>query len=348
MIIADRVVFSGGAPPEFPLRTVAQLRAHGGIVARLGRSGGRPDPADPGRARSGGWRPARPWCCTTGGDESPSERQSVAADDRAGRLMTESRAAAGDPEDRRAGRRCSSCSRSSGPGTCTRGHRRRLAAGHVAGRGRGDRRRRAAGHCRTWSNCRTVGSAPTWSAAPSAMLVDIYGEVVPSGWRISRRPGRDTSRAKDFLAWDLDAAQEQYAGAEWVKVQVCGPWTLAADARAAVRSSGADRPRGGSTTWPPRCRGPGRASGRGRQAGPGRRRRGADRRARPARGADREPAHGKRFRHRRGGTRGPGASKCWPGWPTRWGTIPPSPTAAMRRRRCGCCGPVGSMRCRST
>jgi hypothetical protein len=54
------------------------------------------------------------------------------------------------------------------------------------------------------------------------------GEVVPSGWRISRRPGRDTGRAKDFLSWDLDAAQNRYAGAEWVKVQVCGPWTLAA------------------------------------------------------------------------------------------------------------------------
>jgi len=60
------------------------------------------------------------------------------------------------------------------------------------------------------------------------MLVDIHGEVVPSGWRISRRPGSDTRRATDFLSWDLDAAQQQYAGAEWVKVQVCGPWTLAA------------------------------------------------------------------------------------------------------------------------
>ena len=60
------------------------------------------------------------------------------------------------------------------------------------------------------------------------MLVDIYGEVVPSGWRVSRRPGRDTQRARDFLAWDLDAVQQQYAGAEWVKVQICGPWTLAA------------------------------------------------------------------------------------------------------------------------
>ncbi len=59
-------------------------------------------------------------------------------------------------------------------------------------------------------------------------LVDIYAEVVPSGWRISRRPGRDVQRAIDFLSWDADAAEQQYAGAEWVKVQICGPWTLAA------------------------------------------------------------------------------------------------------------------------
>ena len=60
------------------------------------------------------------------------------------------------------------------------------------------------------------------------MLVDLYAEVVPSGWRIARRPGRDIRRATDFLAWDGDAAEQHYAGAEWVKVQVCGPWTLAA------------------------------------------------------------------------------------------------------------------------
>ncbi len=60
------------------------------------------------------------------------------------------------------------------------------------------------------------------------LLVDIFGEVVPSGWRITRSPGRDTRRAKDFLEWDLDAATEHYAGADWMKVQVCGPWTLAA------------------------------------------------------------------------------------------------------------------------
>ena len=60
------------------------------------------------------------------------------------------------------------------------------------------------------------------------LLVDIFAEVVPSGWRVTRRPGRDVRRAKDFLEWDLDAATAHYAGAEWVKVQVCGPWTLAA------------------------------------------------------------------------------------------------------------------------
>ena len=62
----------------------------------------------------------------------------------------------------------------------------------------------------------------------AGLLVDIWAEVMPSGWRISRRPGRDTLRARDLMAWDLDAAEEHYAGVDWMKVQVCGPWTLAA------------------------------------------------------------------------------------------------------------------------
>ncbi len=60
------------------------------------------------------------------------------------------------------------------------------------------------------------------------LLIDLHAEVVPSGWRMTRRPGRDVRRALDFLAWDLDAAESAFAGAAWVKVQVCGPWTLAA------------------------------------------------------------------------------------------------------------------------
>ncbi|MBM9468173.1 uroporphyrinogen decarboxylase/cobalamine-independent methonine synthase family protein [Nakamurella leprariae] len=60
------------------------------------------------------------------------------------------------------------------------------------------------------------------------VMVDIPAEVVPSGWRLSRRPGIDTRRAVDMLAWDLDAAEAAFAGAPGLKVQVCGPWSLAA------------------------------------------------------------------------------------------------------------------------
>lgn len=72
---------------------------------------------------------------------------------------------------------------------------------------------------------RGVGADLVGRAA--AMLIDLPAEVVPSGWRMSRRPGRDIRRAKDFLSWDLDASEGAYAGAAWVKVQVAGPWTLA-------------------------------------------------------------------------------------------------------------------------
>jgi methionine synthase II (cobalamin-independent) len=63
----------------------------------------------------------------------------------------------------------------------------------------------------------------------AAVLVDLPVEIVPSGWRLTARPGRDLRRARDFLAWDLDAL-EQVAGNHdgTLKVQLAGPWTLAA------------------------------------------------------------------------------------------------------------------------
>jgi hypothetical protein len=63
----------------------------------------------------------------------------------------------------------------------------------------------------------------------AAVLVDLPVEIVPSGWRLTGRPGRDLRRARDFLAWDLDAL-EQVAGERdgVLKVQLAGPWTLAA------------------------------------------------------------------------------------------------------------------------
>ncbi|WP_432101806.1 methionine synthase [Streptomyces sp. bgisy091] len=61
------------------------------------------------------------------------------------------------------------------------------------------------------------------------LLVEMYGHVEPSGWRISDRPGRDTRRARSWLGEDLDALEEFTQGYEGLlKVQAVGPWTLAA------------------------------------------------------------------------------------------------------------------------
>ncbi len=64
----------------------------------------------------------------------------------------------------------------------------------------------------------------------AGLLVDLAVEVVPSGWRVTPRPGRDHRRAVDLLRFDIDALDAACAGPrpEWVKVQAAGPWTLAA------------------------------------------------------------------------------------------------------------------------
>jgi len=76
---------------------------------------------------------------------------------------------------------------------------------------------------------------PARSAAASmtgravAMLVDLGADLQPAGWRLTDAPGRDHRRARSLLAQDLDVLEEMadgYAGA--LKVQVAGPWTLAA------------------------------------------------------------------------------------------------------------------------
>lgn len=63
----------------------------------------------------------------------------------------------------------------------------------------------------------------------ASLLVDLAVELQPSGWRFADRPGRDARRADDHLARDLDVL-EQLAGSGTgpFKIQVCGPWTLAA------------------------------------------------------------------------------------------------------------------------
>jgi hypothetical protein len=63
----------------------------------------------------------------------------------------------------------------------------------------------------------------------AARLIDLPVELTPSGWRFTARPGRDLRQAHGFLSADLDALEEVTGGYEGpLKIQVCGPWTLAA------------------------------------------------------------------------------------------------------------------------
>jgi len=74
---------------------------------------------------------------------------------------------------------------------------------------------------------RGVGADLTGRTA--GLLVDLPVETTPTGWRFAGRPGRDVSRARGLLATDLDVLEETAGGYGGpLKIQVCGPWTLAA------------------------------------------------------------------------------------------------------------------------
>jgi methionine synthase II (cobalamin-independent) len=63
----------------------------------------------------------------------------------------------------------------------------------------------------------------------AALLVEIPVEVSPGGWRLAEHPGRDLARARTMLSSDLDVMEEVLDGFRGpLKVQLCGPWTLAA------------------------------------------------------------------------------------------------------------------------
>lgn len=88
------------------------------------------------------------------------------------------------------------------------------------------------------------------------LLVEMYGHVEPSGWRVSDRPGRDTRRARSWLGEDLDALEEfaqGYTGP--LKVQAVGPWTLAAalELRSGELSSATPGPAATSPVLSPRA-----------------------------------------------------------------------------------------------
>ena len=63
----------------------------------------------------------------------------------------------------------------------------------------------------------------------AGLLIDIPAEVTPRGWRLAERPGRDMARARSMLSTDLDIMEEVLEGYRGsLKIQLCGPWTLAA------------------------------------------------------------------------------------------------------------------------
>jgi len=63
----------------------------------------------------------------------------------------------------------------------------------------------------------------------AALLVDMPVETTARGWRLAERPGRDMRRAAGLLSADLDAMEAAAGGYSGVfKIQLCGPWTLAA------------------------------------------------------------------------------------------------------------------------
>lgn len=62
-----------------------------------------------------------------------------------------------------------------------------------------------------------------------AIVAELGFDLQPDGWRLTDSPGIDHRRAQSLLAQDLDVLEELTQGYEGpLKVQVAGPWTLAA------------------------------------------------------------------------------------------------------------------------
>lgn len=63
----------------------------------------------------------------------------------------------------------------------------------------------------------------------AGLLVELSVDLQPAGWRLVDRPGRDATRTAALWREDLDELAEAFDGHEGaLKLQVCGPWTLAA------------------------------------------------------------------------------------------------------------------------
>jgi len=76
------------------------------------------------------------------------------------------------------------------------------------------------------------GATASMTGRSLAILEELGADLQPAGWRLTGSGGTsgiDHRRARSLLAQDLDGLEEQAQGyAGEVKVQVAGPWTLAA------------------------------------------------------------------------------------------------------------------------
>jgi methionine synthase II (cobalamin-independent) len=73
------------------------------------------------------------------------------------------------------------------------------------------------------------GATATMTGRTLAMISELGFDLQPAGWRLTDASGIDHRRARSLLGHDLDVLEELtqgYAGP--LKLQVAGPWTLAA------------------------------------------------------------------------------------------------------------------------
>jgi len=73
------------------------------------------------------------------------------------------------------------------------------------------------------------GATASMTGRALAMVTDLGVDLQPAGWRLTDASGVDHRRARSLLAQDLDQVEEQGVALTGAfKVQVAGPWTLAA------------------------------------------------------------------------------------------------------------------------
>jgi methionine synthase II (cobalamin-independent) len=73
------------------------------------------------------------------------------------------------------------------------------------------------------------GTSASMVGRTLGLVGDLGVDLQPAGWRLTDAPSADQRRARSLLAQDLDTVEELSQGrAEVLKVQVVGPWTLAA------------------------------------------------------------------------------------------------------------------------